>query len=145
MVIRHVGGENVRAGIYWSVRDGEFISVPAGGGRLAGGPKDRYIRAPLPVVLIVGPVLGLAFAIFLPLSGLLVLIPFLAAKVRGAVSSGRVSAAHMATTRAQPGLSYLEPRSGGVAGREPASEGDQTGKLIDLAKEIAEKRWQKDQ
>jgi hypothetical protein len=145
MLNRQVGGEVAQSGIYWNIRDGEFISVPTGGGKLAGGPRDRYLKAPLPVVLVVGPLMGLAFALFLPLSGLLVLVPFLAAKLRGAVSSGKVSAAHMASPRMQPGVSYLEPRSGGATKRSSTAENaesEQEGKLIDLAKEIAEKRWQ---
>ena len=55
--------------------------------------------------------MGLAFAFFLPLSGLLVLIPFLGGKLRAVLFSGKVSAAHMAGSRVQPGVSYLEPRS----------------------------------
>ncbi len=145
MVTRHAGGEAVQGGIYWSMGAGEFISVPPEGGRLAGGPKDRYVKAPLPLVLIVGPMLGLAFAIFLPLSGLLVLIPFLASKVRDLLSPGRVSVAHMAGPSVAPGASYLEQRSRrgtvGEAERADTSSPEPEGKLIDLAKEIAEKRW----
>lgn len=137
MLGKHRGGEIVRGGIFWSMSAGEFVTVPADGGQLAGGQKDQYIKTPLPVVLVVGPIMGLLFAMFLPLSGVLVLVPFLAGKVRGAVSP---SAAHMATPRVQPGVSYLEPKSHGTAEVEPAAQGEVEGKLIDLAREIAEKR-----
>jgi hypothetical protein len=144
MITRHSGGETVKGGIYWSLNSGEFVSIPPEGGRLPGGPKDRYVKAPLPLVLVVGPLMGLAFAIFLPLSGLLVLIPFLANKVRSAISSGKVGAAQVAGSRLQPGVSYLEPGST-AAPRSGASRSFGAGeesRLIDLAKEIAEKRWQ---
>ncbi len=141
MITKHVGGEVVKGGIYWSMSAGEFISVPNEGGSLPGGTRERYLRAPLPVVLIVGPIMGLAFAIFLPLSGLLVLIPFLADKLRSTMIP---SAAHAAAGASlQPGVSYLETRA---ATRDRSGEADGTeqeeGKLVDLAKEIAERRWQ---
>ncbi|MGE5617816.1 MAG: hypothetical protein ACM3US_01000 [Sphingomonadaceae bacterium] len=142
MITRHVGGDVVEGGIYWSMSAGEFVSIPKEGGRLAGGPKDRYLRAPLPIVLVVGPIMGLAFAIFLPLSGLLVLIPFLASKLRGALVP---SAAHAAAGSLQPGVSYLEPRTRAAADRPAqtaAPETDEEGRLVDLANEIAERRWQ---
>lgn len=142
MIAKHVGGEAVKGGVYWSMSAGEFVSIPAGGGRLAGGPKDRYIRAPLPIVLIVGPLMGLAFAIFLPLSGLLVVVPLMAGKLRGALGLGRMSTAHMASQGTQLGVSYLEPRPRDRSveyGSE--AEAKDAGKLVDLAKEIAEKRW----
>ncbi|MCL4370063.1 MAG: hypothetical protein M1380_04055 [Chloroflexi bacterium] len=139
MITKHVGGEVVKGGIYWSMSAGEFVSVPREGGRLAGSMQDSYLRAPLPVVLVVGPIMGLAFAIFLPLSGLLVLVPFLADKLRGALIP---SAAHAAAgTTLQPGISYLEPRPR-TAPEERPTETPEQGKLVDLAKEIAEKRWQ---
>jgi hypothetical protein len=138
VVAKHMGGETVKGGVYWSMTEGEFISVPGDGGILAGSARDQYMKAPLPLVLILGPVMGLAFAMFLPLSGLLVLIPFLAAKMRGAAAPSAARAA------LQPGVSYLEPGSGAKGGTDApvasVSEAEQ-GKLVDLAKEIAARRW----
>lgn len=139
MITKHVGGEVVKGGIYWSMSEGEFVSVPQEGGRLAGGSQATYLKAPLPVVLVVGPIMGLAFAIFLPLSGLLVLVPFLADKLRGALVP---SAAHAAAgTSMQPGISYLEPRSQAASqNHQSEAETAEQGRLVDLAKEIAERR-----
>ena len=145
MLTKVSGGETVRGGVYWSLKDGEFVCVPKGGGKLEGGSEHKYIKAPLPVVLCVGPIMGLAFAMFLPLSGILVLVPFLVGKVRSAVSSGKVSAAHMASLQVQPGTSYLGP-SGNPAPSDQNEElthlpGEENGKLEALAAEIAERRW----
>jgi hypothetical protein len=146
VIKRHVGGETVRGGVYWSMKAGEFIALPAEGGKLDGGADHAYIKATLPVVLVVGPIMGLAFAMFLPLSGLLVLIPFLGTKLRGAFSSSKVTVAHAAGSRMQPGLSYLEPGAKAVGTQvedaERAPAGEQDDRLLGLAEEIAEKRWQ---
>ncbi len=145
MIGNHVGGERVGGGLYWCSSSAEFVSIPSEGGTLEGGPGDRYITVPLPLVLTAGPLMGLAFIVFLPLSGLLVLVPFLLAKMRSIMAAGRISVAQAASGAAQPGISYLEPR---LRTRDPeasprmqAHEGPQEGKLFDLAREIAEKRW----
>ena len=144
MISRHRGGETVRSGVYWCRSTGEFVSIPGEWGRLGGGPDDHYLRSPAPVVLIAGPLMGLAFAVFLPLSGLLVLIPFLAGKIRDALVSAKVSAAHMAALPPQPGISYLEPRppaDGGTQAPSPRGREDRRdGKLIHLVTEIDAKR-----
>ncbi len=45
-----------------------MVSIAEDGEHLPEGEKDgvTYIRAPLPLVLLVGPFVGLAFVIFLP-------------------------------------------------------------------------------
>lgn len=63
---RHAGAEQVAGGIYWSHRDAGFVSVPREGGNLPGQPSDAFTRVPILVVLVVGPILGTAFAFFLP-------------------------------------------------------------------------------
>ncbi len=133
---KHFGGEKVTGGIYWSKKAGEFVTVPADGGELGGGERDQYIRTPLPLVLILGPLMGAAFAMFLPLSGMLVLAPFLATKLR---SIAAPSAARMATPQPQVGVSYLEaaPRTERAEGEAEKRDGE---KLIKLAEAIAEKR-----
>lgn len=145
MLTKVGGGETVKGGCYWSLKDGEFVSVPKKGGKLEGGPERKYVRVPMPLVLIIGPILGLAFAIFLPLSGVLVLVPFVVGKLRSAASSGKVSAAHMASLQMQPGTSYLgptgNPASSGQNEEPPHLPGEESGKLEALAAEIAERRW----
>ncbi len=141
MLARLEGGEAVKGGIYWSTKDGEFITVPKEGGLLEKGPGRNYIKVPLPIVLIVGPIMGLAFAFFLPLSGVLALASVAKEKL---FSGGKVGAAGMVRLQMQPGASYLEPTAHSAStdaaqGAAPSSEDD--GKLVELAREIAERRW----
>ena len=110
-----------------------------------GGPGDWYVRAPLPLVLLLGPLMGMLFIFTLPFSGMLVLVPFLAGKVRTAVSAGKRRPAHL-TSGAEPAISHLEPYSRPEA-RDSAPAlrcgGARPCNLIDLANEIAEKEWSK--
>jgi hypothetical protein len=145
MLARLDGGVIAKGGCYWSMKDGEFVSIPKEGGMLEGGSERKYVKVPVPLVLILGPVMGVAFAMFLPISGVLVLVPFIAGKLRRAVSSGRVSAAHMASLQMKPGTSYLGPSGGPATSGEDTEPvrpgGEEDGKLHALAAEIAEKRW----
>ena len=140
MLAKMEGGKAVRGGIYWSFKDGEFITVPNEGGALEQGPDRRYVKVPLPLVLIVGPIMGLAFAFFLPLSGVLALGSVVKQKMQGA----KVGAAGMASLQMQPGASYLESKSSSVSAAPETDAAETTGendKLVELAKEIAERRW----
>ncbi len=140
MLARLEGGKVATGGIYWSVKDGEFVTVPKEGGILEKGTGRSYIKVPLPIVLIVGPIMGLAFAFFLPLSGVLALLSVARQKLQGA----KVGAAGMASLQMQPGASYLQPTghsTGAAVGTEAPLTSEEDGKLVELAKEIAEKRW----
>ena len=110
-----------------------------------GEPNERYVRAPLPLVLLLGPLMGLLFFFTLPLSGMLVLAPFLARKVRTAVFSGRLSPAHLASG-VEPGISYLEPYRRPVShdATLPAPrDGVEPDNLVDLANKIVENEGRK--
>ncbi len=131
MFSQHQGGSIVDGGIYWSRRAMEFIPVPASGGTLPGGREDAYFRTPILLVLVLGPIMGLAFAIFLPLSGILGAAGILAGRLVGAVAPGRTK--RVAVTPAEAVLAGAVARAGRIG------EG---GKLLSIANEIAEKEWQ---
>jgi hypothetical protein len=66
LVVR--GGERASRGAYWCVTSGEFVRVASGGGVLPGTPRDVYVRVLAPFMLILTPVLGMVFVVFLPLA-----------------------------------------------------------------------------
>lgn len=72
------GGQWAKGGTYWDFRTGEFITVPGKGGELPAGKEKSYIRAPLGLVIVAGPFMGLLYVIFLPLLGIVGLTIFLA-------------------------------------------------------------------
>ena len=139
MFAKHCGGEFVEPGIYWRRSTWEFVSIPEDGGTLMGDAGEWYTRAPLPVVLVLGPLMGLLFFFTLPLSGMLVLAPMLAGRLRAAVTSGGLNPAHVAGA-GQPGISYLEPR---LKSSTPRRNGElktsEPGKLLDLGDRTGEK------
>lgn len=63
------GGHKAEAGTYWDTHTGERIEVVTAQA-LPGDEHRIYIRAKSGLVLLAGPVLGLAFALFLPFIGI---------------------------------------------------------------------------
>ena len=72
------GGQMVEPGIYCSLRSGEMIQAPGQGTVLRGEDTTRYIRLPVILVLIAGPLVGLGFVVFLPVIGIVGLAAFVA-------------------------------------------------------------------
>jgi hypothetical protein len=67
--MRHYkGNESVQAGFYFNPRRLSFVSADGEGG-LPGTEQEAYLRVPALAMLVAGPILGLAFVIFLPLIG----------------------------------------------------------------------------
>jgi hypothetical protein len=80
---RYAGGEPVQGGVYVDVKTGQLVSF----GRkedavLPGTVSTRYARVPVGFVLVLGPLAGLAYIIFLPLAGIGSLVILAGYKVR---------------------------------------------------------------
>lgn len=92
---QYKGGQQTKGGTYWSLKTGEFIAIPNGGGTLPGEADGRYVRTPMALVIIAGPTMGLLYLIFLPLLGIVGLAGFasqrLAQKVREMGRAARVA------------------------------------------------------
>jgi hypothetical protein len=73
---RYNGGTVVKGGYYWNTGTWEIATIAGAEGTLAGAPTERYVRVPLPLLFVVAPAMGGAFAIFLPFIGFAV--PFYA-------------------------------------------------------------------
>jgi hypothetical protein len=68
------GGDTVKAGFYWNRGKWGAEIVPPEGGALPGAEDTRYNRIPWPVLLVAAPVMGGAFAMFLPFIGVAMLV-----------------------------------------------------------------------
>ena len=80
---KYNGGETVKAGFYWNRGTWGVELVPAEGGTLPGGDTTTYLRVPWPLLLVIAPVMGGAFAMFLPFIGIALLVQFAWAAVTG--------------------------------------------------------------
>ncbi len=58
-------GELAPKGTYWSTKTFEMAQIAQEGEPLPAG-EGRYVRAPLALMLLVAPLTGLAFVVFLP-------------------------------------------------------------------------------
>jgi hypothetical protein len=64
------GGTKVREGFYWGIKTWDVQVIERGGGTLPGDDTRRYLRIPALAMLLLGPVMGALFAMFLPFIGL---------------------------------------------------------------------------
>jgi hypothetical protein len=79
---RYNGGSEVKGGYYFRLGEWEITTVSGETGTLPGGPEEQFVRAPVAALLIGAPVLGAAFAMFLPLVGFLMPIYAVAKRLR---------------------------------------------------------------
>ena len=79
---KYHGGDNVRFGFYWSVKEWEAEIVPKEGGELKGSADLSYVRLPLVAVLMLAPLMGALYAFFLPFIGIAMVLMFLAGRLR---------------------------------------------------------------
>lgn len=76
---RYWGTQKVQPGIYLNLRHLSFKSMDQEGD-LPGTDQDQYRRMPTIVPLIIGPVLGGLYVVFLPLIGFAILLWFAGSK-----------------------------------------------------------------
>ena len=75
------GGQVVKEGLYLNVANWELESVSREGNILSGDREVRYVKVPLPSVIVAGPLSGLAYVISLPIVFSLVFGYFLTRRV----------------------------------------------------------------
>lgn len=73
---RYYSNDWVKVGFYWNPSRWEIVTVPKGGGLLPGGDEESYIRLPLFLVMLLGPLMGGLYVIFLPFIGFVMVFGF---------------------------------------------------------------------
>jgi hypothetical protein len=66
---RYEGGTKVNYGFYWSAKAWDMAMVPTEGGLLPGGSNVHYTRIPTFLFLLMAPVMGALYVVFLPFAG----------------------------------------------------------------------------
>jgi hypothetical protein len=67
------GGTKVKGGFYWHQSEWEMTVVNGAEGTLPGGADAKFVRVPVPVMLIGAPLMGGLLVMFLPLIGIALL------------------------------------------------------------------------
>jgi hypothetical protein len=88
MIRKYSGGTFAPCGTYVNTKSWEFQSVPREGDRLEG--EGTYYRVPLLAVMVLGPLAGLAFILFLPVAVPAVLIYAVARRLSLSIRGRRV-------------------------------------------------------
>jgi len=86
---KYQGGEAAKPGFYWNRGKWGAEIVPAPGGELPGTAGVLYYRIGWPILLVAAPVMGGAFAMFVPFIGLAMLVQFLFKAATGRRGSPR--------------------------------------------------------
>lgn len=63
------GGTKVEPGFYWNTTDWQIVTVEREARPLPGGADQTFVKVPTVGMLVLTPVLGLSFVIFLPFVG----------------------------------------------------------------------------
>jgi len=79
------GGHTVKAGTYWNLSNGNRVQMEQEGA-LPGSGQTRYIKAPVAVMLMAAPVIGLLFAVFLPFIGIAMILSLVGKKLANTVT-----------------------------------------------------------
>jgi len=119
---RYRGTETVAPGVYFDARNIAFRSVTEDG-PLPGTEAEEYRRVPTVALLVVGPVMGLAYIMFLPLAGFAMLAWTLAGKAVEAVAAAAAASARVIEPAWQPARAFLSRRK--AARRKAARHKDE--------------------
>ncbi len=136
-------GSVAKAGYYFNLKSWEVHPVPADGERLPGEAGQQWIAVPTVAALVLTPILGLTFLMFLPFIGFYLTLE---AAVQPVLRIFRHEAVELAATMSpgwQPGEAHLtgkrEEENKLVEGQGPPAEGE----LEKLAREIESRRQEK--
>ena len=111
-MLKYKAGSRVGKGTYWNFTNGERIDI-ADDGVLPGGARTVYFRLPATGIIVLGPILGLLYAAFLPFIGIAMLVKVVLQKVASMAFSSAKSTASFGW---RPSESYL-------AGQKKKKEG----------------------
>jgi hypothetical protein len=140
---RFNGGTKVVGGYYFNTNTWEFATITEDVGTLPGDAKEQFIHTPLLALFVVAPVMGAAFALFLPFIGFALPIYALGKAVVGTGKELAHDAVATVSPQWQPGEAYLAgkptPEQGTARGAEKAA-GQDPGELANLQAEIEARR-----
>ena len=117
------GGTKVNYGFYWSAKAWDMAMIPAEGGLLPGGTGDRYTRVPTFLFLLMAPIMGALYVVFLPFAGFALLFGHLGKALKTMATDAFMHIAVAVSPQWAPGEAYLAARK-----REKAAKAERPAK-----------------
>ena len=119
----HNGGSKVNFGFYWSMQAWDMAMIPAEGGLLPGGSDRNYMRIPTFLFLVLAPMMGALYVVFLPFAGFALLFGHLAKSVKTMATDAFMHIAVAVSPQWAPGEAYRAARK-----REKAAKAEKPAK-----------------
>jgi hypothetical protein len=118
---RHQGGDRVKAGFYLNVAKWNVKALSGAGGVLPGDAADRFLRVPAALLFVFAPLMGAAYAIFLPFIGIAMVAQYLTKKAGEAVADVAHAVTGTMAPAWRPGEAHFtgEPKSDTKPGAAP--------------------------
>ena len=134
------GGMRVAGGYYWNPGRWTITPVADEGAVLPGDASQRYVRIHWAVALLLAPVIGGLFVVFLPFIGFALLFQWAFLRILGGARSSAKDLAATVTPGWRPGEAHLTGRAAEPPKGDVAAGGAGEQALEDVAHEIAKKR-----
>ncbi len=136
MVKLYNANEGVQGGTYLNIKQGEFVNITEEGGILPGTAEMKYVKLPAAAMLVLGPILGLLFVIFLPMAVPLVLLGMAVKKIGTKVEG----AAMQMAVPAQVGVAAVHRGRGNQRKGNEDTDRNLDDLITKLEQEITERR-----
>jgi len=104
---RHQGGERVKAGFYLNANSWAVTTLSGEGGTLPGGADARYVRMPAIGLLLFAPLMGAAYAMFLPFIGIALVAQYATKKAVASVRGTTEAVLDTMSPTWRPGEAYF--------------------------------------
>ncbi len=137
---RFSGGSRVPGGYYWNPRHWSITPVTDDGGMLPGKSSDRYLRIHWLLALLLAPIVGGLFVVFLPFIGFAMFFQWAFQKLTGTAREGVRDLAATVTPGWRPGEAHMTGRAVDAKDADLPAGGAGERALEDVAAEVARKR-----
>jgi hypothetical protein len=106
----YTGGTKVSNGFYWSAKAWDMAMIPAEGGSLPGGADQHYTRIPTFLFLLMAPIMGAMYVVFLPFAGFALVLHYAVRGLKNLAADAFMNVAVAIVPTWAPGEAYLAAR-----------------------------------
>jgi hypothetical protein len=118
----HNGGTKVTYGFYWSAKAWDMAMIPAEGGLLPGGADRSYTRIPTVLFLLMAPLMGALYVVFLPFAGFALVLGHALRALKTLAMDAAMQIAVAVSPSWAPGEAYLANRKRAKAEKAAARQ-----------------------